>query len=363
MAGERKRVCLTGTNGKQVALEVFALVPSAVAHVDGSALPQGLFDEQSGVAAVIRARLLFVRDVDACDERCQMQLLSFVRLVQRGRLNGVQVDGLVIDGHYAEIAQSLFGGGTVMSRPTVVLWRREGTFEEYLGDMSDTAELEQFAEDAATSTVRALSPRELTRIIGGNDEEVVWIVDFFTPWCGPCREMARMLREAERQVHQQRGDRKIRFGTVDCARHGAACSHIRQYPSLVLYRPTGESVHHFGGGHMQDGSENIVSFINDVLDERVARLTIDNFDATVVPGEADWFVAFSSPRWCPPCRDYQSQFMAAARQLPQLRFGHVDCDDEGELCQRFSIGSYPSTMFLKIKKRDPVREWNVFLQK
>ena len=75
------------------------------------------------------------------------------------------------------------------------------------------------------------APRTLEALLAGSEQPVV--VDFWAPWCGPCRAMAPVFE----QVAGKLGG-KVRFVKVNtdaeqalAARHG-----IRAIPTLVLFR-------------------------------------------------------------------------------------------------------------------------------
>uniref|UniRef100_A0AAQ4P4Y7 DnaJ homolog subfamily C member 10 n=1 Tax=Gasterosteus aculeatus aculeatus TaxID=481459 RepID=A0AAQ4P4Y7_GASAC len=201
-----------------------------------------------------------------------------------------------------------------------------------------------FARDSVRAHVTTLRPDNFP-----SDRKEPWLVDFFAPWCPPCRALLPELRKASIQLAGQ-----MKFGTLDCTIHHSLCStyNIQAYPTTVIFN--GSSVHEYEGQHSADG---ILEFIQDLVNPSVMILDPSSFNEKV-KGRAEgqiWAVDFYAP-WCGPCQALIPEWRRMARLLSgQILVGSVDCQRFQSFCQGQSVRSYPEIRLYPGNSRQPDR--------
>jgi thioredoxin 1 len=87
------------------------------------------------------------------------------------------------------------------------------------------------SETATSTAAHALDAASFAAFIANESGPVV--VDFWAPWCGPCRALAPRLEQLARQFEGQVQVRKL---NVDDAPELAAAHGVRGIPTLILFK-------------------------------------------------------------------------------------------------------------------------------
>uniref|UniRef100_A0A3B4Y1V6 DnaJ homolog subfamily C member 10 n=1 Tax=Seriola lalandi dorsalis TaxID=1841481 RepID=A0A3B4Y1V6_SERLL len=240
----------------------------------------------------------------------------------------------------SELCQSLY-----IQKPCVAVFKGLGIHDFEIHHGKDVLyNIVGFARDSVRAHVTTLRPDNFPA-----DRKEPWLVDFFAPWCPPCRALLPELRKASIQLAGQ-----MKFGTLDCTIHHNLCSmyNIQAYPTTVIFN--GSSVHEYEGQHSADG---ILEFIQDLVSPSVLVLDPSSF-AERVKGRAEgqiWAVDFYAP-WCGPCQALMPEWRRMARMLlGQILVGSVDCQRFQSFCQTQGVRAYPEVRLYPGNARQPDR--------
>lgn len=230
-----------------------------------------------------------------------------------------------------------------IKKPSVVAFKGKGIdyYEIHHGKVN-LYDLVAFTKESVNSHVVTLGPKNFPE----NDRQP-WLVDFFAPWCPPCKALLPELRKASKRVFSH-----VRFGTLDCTIHEGLCNmhNIRAYPTTVIFNQS--NIHEYGGHH---SAEEILEFIEDLRHPSVVTLTPANFKELIKERSRDeiWVVDYYAP-WCGPCQSLMPEWKRMARHVSGLiNVGSVDCQKYSSLCSKEYVNSYPEIRLYPANRDNP----------
>lgn len=171
-----------------------------------------------------------------------------------------------------------------------------------------------------------------------NDKDAMWLVEFYAPWCGHCKNLAPSWELAAKQLKGV-----VRVGAVDMTTDQSVGQpyDVKGFPTLKFFGNDKKSPKDYNGSRDADGIRNwaLEQTAKEVnaranskkkesssgssssgekkqasTDKDVFVLTEANFDSTVLQSKDIWFVEFYAP-WCGHCKNLEPEWNEAASAL------------------------------------------------
>jgi len=181
-----------------------------------------------------------------------------------------------------------------------------------------------------------------------------WLIEFFAPWCGHCKQLAPTWEEL---ATKSKG--KFNVAKVDCTVETVTCGGqgIRGYPTIKFFSK--------GQPHDYNGQRTIESFTTFVeekqggapppkVEEKKAAPAQEAGSDVVVLGDATfeertqegpWLIEFYAP-WCGHCKRLAPTWEElATKSKGKFNVAKVDCTVETATCTNLGIRGYPTVKF------------------
>ena len=181
----------------------------------------------------------------------------------------------------------------IRSYPTTVFFNQSRP-HVYQGVHTGHA-LADFVKEIVKPSVISLSFDEFYDRVGDKDEDEMWLIDFYAPWCGPCMQLAPQWTKLAKMLDKIP---EVKVAKVDCVDEPELCQRefVRSYPSIRMY-PLGEegarSYIAYTGFHRDAGS--LRSWVFDRLPSVVENFTPFSFEHNVLQGSKPALVDFYAP--------------------------------------------------------------------
>ena len=76
------------------------------------------------------------------------------------------------------------------------------------------------------------------------------------------------------------------------------------------------------------------------------ELTKSNFEKEILAHDGLCIVVFRAS-WCMPCKMLSPVIDELAEEYPEVKFGKVNVDEQGELAVKYGIASIPTLLFFR----------------
>jgi len=191
-------------------------------------------------------------------------------------------------------------------------------------------------------------------------QEGDWLIEFYAPWCGHCKNLAPTWEELATEVKG-----KFNVAKVDCTVETATCGGqgIRGYPT-IKYFSKGQT-HDYSG---QRTKEAFTTFVQGKQgtpaavqqEEKKAEPAQEAGSDVVVLGDATfeertkegaWLIEFYAP-WCGHCKRLAPIWEElATKSKGNFHVAKVDCTVETATCTNLGVRGYPTVKFFNAGKK------------
>lgn len=210
----------------------------------------------------------------------------------------------------------------------------------------------------------------------------LWLVEFFAPWCGHCKNLAP---EWEKAANALKGI--VNVGAVDADKYKTLAGkyNVNGFPTIKWFGTKKDNPKDYDSGR---NSSDIVKYatnkikeitqarlgekeksnnkdeMNNKKDEKkstndkdVISLNDNNFDQIIYSSKEMWLVEFYAP-WCGHCKNLEPEWNKAATELlGKIKVAKVDATANTKLASRFGINGYPTIkIFPPGEKKDSLIE-------
>ncbi|XP_058448049.1 protein disulfide-isomerase A6 homolog [Malaya genurostris] len=224
--------------------------------------------------------------------------------------------------------------------------------------------------------VIALTESNFDRNVIRSDE--VWVVEFYAPFCGHCRNLVPEYKKAATALKGI-----IKVGGINCEEERGLCGQhgVQGYPTIKIFGANKRSPVDYNGqrtakdiaeaalaeakkkiknvlGGGSSGSSSDSSGSSDSKD--VIELTDSNFDKLVLNSDDVWLVEFFAP-WCGHCKNLAPHWAKAATELKgKVKLGALDATVHTIKAQQYGVQGYPTIKFFPggLKDRDAAQEYD-----
>ncbi|VIO96670.1 Uncharacterized protein BM_BM6629 [Brugia malayi] len=221
-----------------------------------------------------------------------------------------------------------------------IVWHSGGRSFARAGYL-DVITIAEFIEDTRNPIVVDLSPSDFNRLVSDGRQSTIWLVDFYTPWCGPCNQLAPEYKKLARNMRMKE---IVHFGMVNCDHHRQLCMNlgVQSYPTIRLYSSASYTVDYPSNWWRDHRSMEV--WLRNYLPSKVISMGNDFF-VKVLEDDEPWLVDFFVT-WCSHCIEFAPVFERVAEVLHgRVKLAKVDCGLWPNVCRNVGVAIYPTVRF------------------
>lgn len=223
----------------------------------------------------------------------------------------------------------------------------------------------------SSGNVVELTPSNFDKLVIKGDE--VWVVEFFAPWCGHCKNL---VPEYTKAANALKGIVKV--GAVDTDEHKELGGQygVRGFPTIKIFGADKRKPEDYNGGRtakdIVEGALKAVkakvkaklglgggsSDSDDDEGKDVIELTDSNFEELVIKSDEMWLVEFFAP-WCGHCKNLAPHWSKAASQLKgKVKLGALDATVHQAKSSQYGVNGYPTIKFFAPGAKDSPTDYD-----
>ncbi|XP_057656331.1 protein disulfide-isomerase A6 homolog [Diorhabda carinulata] len=223
----------------------------------------------------------------------------------------------------------------------------------------------------SSGNVVELTPSNFDKLVIRGDE--VWVVEFFAPWCGHCKNL---VPEYTKAANALKGI--IKVGAVDTDEHKELGGQygVRGFPTIKIFGSDKRKPEDYNGGRT---AKDIVeaalkaakakvkaklglgggsSQSDDDEGKDVIELTDSNFEELVIKSDDMWLVEFFAP-WCGHCKNLAPHWSKAASELKgKVKLGALDATVHQVKSSQYGVHGYPTIKFFAPGAKDSPTDYD-----
>ncbi|XP_043247248.1 protein disulfide-isomerase A6 homolog [Amphibalanus amphitrite] len=198
------------------------------------------------------------------------------------------------------------------------------------------------------------------------DSDSIWIVEFYAPWCGHCKNLVPEYKKAATALKGV-----VKVGAVDADQHQSLAGQfgVRGFPTIKVFGANKKKPEDYNGARSAQGlTEAGLRAAKDMVNARIGgkssgggsgggggggggsdkdviELTDSNFDKMVIESDDIWLVEFFAP-WCGHCKNLAPHWAEAATRLKgKVKLGALDATAHQSKASEYGVRGYPTIKF------------------
>eukprot|EP00049_Salpingoeca_infusionum_P017723 m.354122 g.354122 ORF g.354122 m.354122 type:complete len:443 (+) comp16922_c0_seq1:176-1504(+) len=207
-----------------------------------------------------------------------------------------------------------------------------------------------------------LNPTSFKKML---NDDAVWLVEFYAPWCGHCKALAPEWAKAATALKGV-----VKVGAVDMTQYQELGGpyNVRGFPTIKVFGANKQSPSDYQGQRtasaiVDAGMRELQNMVKGRLNggrkssggkssgnggngNGVVELDSSSFRSQVLESDAVWMVAFVAP-WCGHCQRLKPDWAKAAKAVDGVKFGQVDATQYQDLASQYGVRGYPTIKVFK----------------